>query len=566
MKFTEFNRTINLILIVIVLFNQSCISYTVTKRLFNRGDVLRHENRFWLIVLIYFLTTSCTWNASIKPIDSDSSISNNEALPECSVESLTDVVCKVSSFGKLITEKFGLVVTSWSNLTASNTVTAVIPDGYYLNQSCSLSETNLISTNIKSGVIIFGVTGSYTTAGSFQTGMASNANRDAGVEVISNLAGQTISTQMTLDAEQNTYAGADLPTTSGYGYRDIPDNTKDDDGLTGITCKYAPRPTVNCGFSQNTISARISDCATQNLSNSVWDGSVQCSRGQGVWKLVTRQGVNKEVWQDQRTGQLWSSILFNINWCQASGNQQKAAVTYSGSDNGSSVIVGNGTIGGISGGSSSVAEQITITFTSATTFSVSGTNCGGGAISSGGLSTSAGSTVTWSRANYCSFTITQGAVNFAVNDRIYLKSISSSFSCVPGAVSGLQPMAPVSSCAEVTGLNEPAGENWLTGVYLPAKGGMGKTVTAQSPSVRWRLPTIDDYYLANINGIRFVLPDMGLSGGNRPTVDASVGGTYEWVSTLISDDRRFAWVFFSSTSEASASLLNNSAAVRCVGR
>lgn len=131
-------------------------------------------------------------------------------------------------------------------------------------------------------------------------------------------------------------------------------------------------------------------------------------------------------------------------------------------------------------------------------------------------------------------------------DIFIVKSMSAaSYSCAPGAASALQPASPISYCAEVAGVNAPAGENWGTGVYMAAKGGMGKTATAQSPSVRWRLPSIYDYNIANANGIRFVMPDMGIAGTSRPSIDGSVGGNTEWSSSLVSSYRYSAWSFVS---------------------
>lgn len=527
-----------------------------------------------LIISLTLMLSSCTWNASIKSLNETSALTSSDQFgtmsPECDDDVGTSVLCKVSQVGKIVTSNIGSSVTSWSNPTFSDTITGAIPDGYYSGQTCSLQDTNLIAANIKNGTNIFGVTGSYVGTISFQTTMASSALRDAGIAVIPNLTGQTTSNQITLDNEQNTYAGADLPTTSGYNYRDIPDMTKDDEGSSGTTCKYAPRPASDCGTTQNTIASRISDCVMQNPTASSWNGSTQCSGGQGSWKLVTRYGANKEVWQDQRTGQLWSSTVTSaINWCQASGNIQMASLTYTNAYNNTAgtPVVGNGTIGLLSGGSTSATETITITFTNATTFTVSGANCGGGAITGGVLTTTAGSSVTWSRANYCSFTLTQGATNFAVNDKFALQSVqAASHSCAPGAASGLQPASPISYCAEEASVNASATENWGTGVYLAAKGGMGKTATAQSPSIRWRLPSINDYKIADVNGIRFVMPDMGIAGTNRQSIDSSVSGNAEWSASLLSSGRISAWSFNSSAGYVAGASRNLTYSARCVGR
>lgn len=139
-------------------------------------------------------------------------------------------------------------------------------------------------------------------------------------------------------------------------------------------------------------------------------------------------------------------------------------------------------------------------------------------------------------------------------------------SCAPGSGAGLQPASPISYCAEAASVNAPAGENWGAGVYLAAKGGMGKTSTAQSPSVRWRLPSIEDYMQANVNGIRFVMPDMGIVGTSRPLADGSVGGYWEWSASLVSSVRSSAWYFSSSNGFISNDFRTSSGSVRCIGR
>lgn len=173
--------------------------------------------------------------------------------------------------------------------------------------------------------------------------------------------------------------------------------------------------------------------------------------------------------------------------------------------------------------------------------------------------------MTWSRANYCSFTITQGAVNFAANDRFVIDSDSAAtYSCAPGAASGLQPASPVSYCAESAGVNAAAGENWGAGTYFAAKGGMGKN---SMPAVRWRFPSIEDYKLADVNGMRFVLPDMGIAGTNRPQIDGSPGSSsYEWSGSVVSSNRSYSWIFFGDLGNVSVNFRYNASSVRCVGR
>jgi hypothetical protein len=73
----------------------------------------------------------------------------------------------------------------------------------------------------------------------------------------------------------------------------------------------------------------------------------------------------------------------------------------------------------------------------------------------------------------------------------------------------LQDSPPTSVCAENSTLG-PAlkNENWSEGVYDDAKGGMGAVATAQSPSIKWRLPKKNDWESAYKNGLDFVLPNL----------------------------------------------------------
>jgi hypothetical protein len=103
---------------------------------------------------------------------------------------------------------------------------------------------------------------------------------------------------------------------------------------------------TTCGTVQATINARIADCAKVIGAKATWDGTVNGKEGQRLWKLVSRTGdVNsvgraREVWRDENTGLLWSSLVSGatnntdvrpnggpegvkstfINWCKASGS------------------------------------------------------------------------------------------------------------------------------------------------------------------------------------------------------------------------------------------------------
>ncbi len=490
-----------------------------------------------------------------------------EAYAACTDDALNVAQCSTAA-NRYVTATNGANVNG-----ANGSLSASIPTGFYTGRTCTMSDTNLLVGNIRNGVNIFGTVGTF--AGAFDESMASSAYRNPGsIPVANHLDNQSLSDQITLKDENTTYAGDDLPTTGGLNYRDIPDQAKDDEGYLGTSCKYAPRPTIDCGTGDATLDARIADCAAANPTASTWDGAVQCNGGEGTWRLVTRDGANKEVWRDERTKLIWSSaVSTSTNWCRASGNIQLAPVTYSTSHNNAAgtPMTGNGTIGNITGGGSSLSETITITFTGPTTFTVTGTGgaggCQGGSIV-GGLTATPGTTATYSDAGFCSFTITQGTVNFANNDKFIIASTKaqnpSGMSCAPSGP--LQPATPISYCAEGPGFDDGAiGETWtVPATYMAAKGRLGRNST---PSVAWRLPTINDYKSADVNGIRFVLPDMGIAGTSRPTIDASPGSSnYEWSASVYSAYRNNSWVFAGYNGGVNGNPRSNTNVARCVGR
>ncbi|AFY00822.1 hypothetical protein [Bdellovibrio bacteriovorus] len=202
--------------------------------------------------------------------------------------------------------------TAGGNISIAGSTSASIPTGYQNGtHTCSVSEPNLLASNIKLGITILGVTGSYSP-------QRSNMARTKGT------------VQISQGAETSTFAGTNvLPS----GYRPIPDILKDDEGKDGNSITVVNRTgwgATTCGTTQSTISGRIADCATTFGTNATWNGETNGHAGQSTWKLVTRTGAvsgaglttkGREVWQDQATGLIWSSLIStDTNWCKASGS------------------------------------------------------------------------------------------------------------------------------------------------------------------------------------------------------------------------------------------------------
>ncbi len=459
-----------------------------------------------------------------------------------------------------------------------------IPAGPGLVTSITLS---LSTSDVCEGKSIFGAGGTALCNALFADHTASNAHRDPGSSLHPNLpdSEEPTSTQLILRQETFDYSGSDMPLAFGYSYRDVPKIIRDNDGYTGFSGGYAPRPTVDCGTSGN-IEDRIADCSSQNMSRASWDGNQNGNSGQGSWTLVSRIGGNKEVWRDERTLLLWTSRLpLYTNWCKASGNAEMSPyhllaafnvgtsgpATIAANATTTAALTGNGTIGNFQNlsGNTALEETLRLTYNSGTgVFDVlsnlsSGVHCGGGSWST--TLGAAGSQITYTKTNVCSFTITQGSTPFVNNDRFIVINYGPNASCYPGGA--LQSSPATSVCAEEGGLvSAVAGENWTSGVYHDAKGQMGKNAVT---SVRWRLPTRNDQYLAEINGIGWVLPDMGVPGYQRPTPDSSTGqlGTLPyWLSTVQSTTQNQAWIYYGNQGNAIPYPFSNSFSVRCVGR
>lgn len=105
---------------------------------------------------------------------------------------------------------------------------------------------------------------------------------------------------------------------------------------------------------------------------------------------------------------------------------------------------------------------------------------------------------------------------------------------------------PESWCTEDVGFATPA-------IYDSMKGGMRWTATASAPAVRWRLPTRTDFLQAEIDGIRFAVP-------NSIAV--------YWTSTMVSFDRQYASSFYGTFGGVFSVDFRNISTpkVRCIGR
>ncbi len=385
--------------------------------------------------------------------------------------------CWTNNTNQYVTGTLGGNITGWTNASSTTTVDGTIPLGYYPGSTIAFTDAALIASNIRSGVTIFNVPGSYT---------------GGGVTLMSNMHRDKTTTQITQEAEAITNAGSAFPN-ADPGYRAVSKISKDDDGYVGgsvtlvsrtnwdTTCDSvtgagggSANSVCKCGLS-GTIDQRIADCASHTVigSNATWDGSTKGNAGQGTWKLVTRTGSltatkGREVWRDERTKLIWSSLVStSLNWCKAVGSN----------------------------------------------------------------SINANPTAENDPSDYCDSGSyqTTGVFSPGVN-----KAISACFEDIDD------------NGASDFFTNTDAGID---------NAGKGNLNLGSSPRVDWRLPTVYDYNVANANGVRFVMPEM-----------AAAGGGYEWSASIFSNSRARAWLFNGAIGFVNVNNRDLNYAVRCVGR
>ncbi|RYF50627.1 MAG: hypothetical protein EOO38_05210 [Cytophagaceae bacterium] len=382
-------------------------------------------------------------------------------VPQCSTQA-----------SRYVTSASGNNVTAWANSSATTTISATIPTAFYASKSCSFTDAGLVASNVKNGISIFGVTGNFVGATSLNSLMTSGMFKDQGQPALA-------MDQEVAPTGSGGYAGSNA--VPAY-YRMIPNISTDNEGSAAgvisvnrvLTDGSTPWGSTTCGLGAASLDAAVSNCASVMGPNATWDGASKGNAAFGTWKLVSRGGApngsyGQEVWRDERTKLIWSSVVATTNWCIAAGVHN---------------------VGGIAG---------------------------------------------------------------AQNDpNGYCNGVSTS--CTGSTTCQVTSSPVESGCYEDTNFIPPSGGHGTTIINIGGKASLGLTSTTK---VGWRLPTLQDIKLAEVDGIRFVLPDLGAGGGQT-----------EWTAATLSSNTTIAWTYNSATGSLGASNTRNGAArsVRCVGR
>jgi hypothetical protein len=405
-------------------------------------------------------------------------------------------------------------------------VTFTAPTGTAYSTVTVDEGSQFLAANVCSTATIYGLPGSAScsvsgtsTVVSVLSVLQSGASRDS------------TATQITVTQEVSTYAGVDFPA----GVRDIPAVATDDDGGSASSVVTRLNRANNntggsfnvwntgvarkeCGMGIATIAGRIASCDAQHATKPSWDTSSSDGKiswsgatsgfglaGEGSWTLVTVYALGGS------NGTTCPASNTTASSCREVWRDDRTGLLWS------DRIGSNSTIG------TANIDFFTWCTASGNTQNVSGDCRTSG---NGGL---AGSTY-----------------NFA----------------------------GISLCAEAAGLTTPIGtadagnqvalytSAWteVGTAVRDAKGGMLKTANsdpaglAQSPSVRWRLPTKWDYQQADNDGIRLVLPNF------------YTGNENVWSASLDSGSRTNVWLFGSLNGGVASFGRAGQFAMHCIGR
>lgn len=246
----------------------------------------------------------------------------------CTINSVNTIACDVTAGNYPYTEQYG------GRSIACDGVSNVSNCWFGSANKSSGIGVNLTAGNVKNGINIFGVAGTYDgNPTEWGTGAPKNNGTIKGTYKDEAFCGLTMKWDKVLGCISNT------------AHRLVPVIAADHDGESSSF--YVDRTawgTTQCGTT-GTVDTRISDCVTQinsaltaasvaanKRNTATWnsDGSLGNS-GFGVWKLVSRVNATGvgfvEVWRDENTKLYWSSrVSANINWCRATGNSNNQKI------------------------------------------------------------------------------------------------------------------------------------------------------------------------------------------------------------------------------------------------
>lgn len=475
------------------------------------GNVL---GRYSFCTLTFFIMLGCSpmkvslndnFGLTVETTNANPSIVQ---LPNCPLNMSTSEACQVAT-GQIVTDTVGSNVTEWSFSNSSKSIETNIPDGYYSNKKISFKDDNHIAANIRLGTSLFGITGT------LQERLPSCVDNTNNASACTSAAGRYV-----YSTDPNLVAA----------------NIKNGVSIFGITGSFSD------SFSDKMNSSLFRDIgmsvATLTSENSTSAAYSAFSSGQRAIPDFTKDsdGPSPGSWVGV------SRPSWGTRTCGTTGNLS-ARISSCATEFGSQATWDGQTSSGQAQGSWKLVTRLGATATDGSSGIVYGKEV-------------------WLDSR-------TGLVWSSIVSGTPIRWCAAAGKTETSSISGGQtdPLSSTSNaayrCSTLNSANESYCYEDASGGGLTLKGATdskgGLSLSSSGLRVAWRLPTHQDYQLANINGIRAVMPDMG---------DLNYGlNDWEWSATL-SEYSHNVYQFSSSdgTTRLSQRFSVNGAVVRCVGR
>lgn len=499
--------------------------------------------------------TAADTNLSASNIRSGASIFGisgtlTPASPGCSVAGSQAASCTAAS-GSYWTSTAGANVSG-----ANGSLTFAIPAGYYAgSETAAASDTNLTATNIRSGVSIFGTPGSLTPAYADCTDNALNsarcstqANRYTSATLGSAV---TISSATSATIPAGFYNGATSCSVSDSAL--VPANIKSGFSILGVNGTYVAGAGLNSLLASTMNKNKGAAAISINQEVTTYAGKTHQTTPAipTDYRMIPQIDIDNEgVAGSTVIGVDRSSWPANATCGTGTTIDAKIADCYT-------VLGPSTTWNGATAGNQGFGTWVLV--------SRLGDMVGAAGVKQGKeVWRDERTKLLWSSsvvrgANWCVAAgvhkIDSSREGYQTDPQGYCHGTSNL--CIVNSVPCQYSSGnAASACYEGSGFAAPvAGAFGVTASLLNIDGKGGLSLSS-SPSVAWRLPTLADYKMADLNGIRFVLPDMTDTGAAK----------YDWTATIPSTNLSSSFTYTGSNGTVAQNPRNNGAYTRCVGR
>jgi hypothetical protein len=453
--------------------------------------------------------------------------------------------------GKKAYDSNGNVITGTMAEESLSDLSTEVPAGYYSATDLTTVDTDLNVSNIKSGTNLFGVTGTAIVQSGTATTPADNANVLSGKEYWDSTGTKQTGALEKVDGSKSAMNTGD----------EDDDDTKTSVEVTPSASQLFQKFTIDLGaqFKQENI------CSGKTIFGRLGTAVCNALFGDAIYSMAPRSDLatpptsssNRQV--AKMSEEVSSASQFTNNYDLVPkpeyvtdgryGNGIAAAKKHY-----LETIVGRPAT--VCGSSGTIEERVSDCYSkNGNKAFYSGKNYGQSGEGDWKLvtRTSGGYEVwrdertklIWSDSLISGYNWCQAAGYSSNSDTT---SVTGGYTCQAGEGGSLQPsFTPISVCADASLL---AGLNGVS-TYVTPSSENGPKGNLSVPSVKWRLPTIEDWKLADVNGIRKVLPNMD---------------TWFWSASSYSSVVDYAWGFYGGNGSLSSYVRSVDFSVRCVGR